>query len=100
MGAYRTSNATPACAALLHEALSFPNVYFPMQLSRDGSYFAFTEQNSSFIPVRMGVSTTSSPGSSRTVGGGNALWELPDTTRALPIQGDVCQAYSYGVLGP
>jgi len=97
MGAYRTSNATPAGAVRLHEALGFPNVYWPMQLSRDGSYFAFTEQNSSFIPVRMGVSTTSSPGSSRTVGGGNGLWEMAGYNgMRADSQAMLVSAYGYG----
>jgi len=97
MGAYGTSNANPAGAALLHEALSFPNVYFPMQLSRDGGYFAFTEQNSSFIPVRMGVSTTSSPGSSRTVGGANGLWEMAGYNgMRADSQAMLISAYGYG----
>jgi len=97
MGAYKTSNANPAGAVLLHEALSFPNVYFPMQTSRDGSYFAFTEQNSSFMPVRMGVTTTSSPGSSRTVGGVNALWELAGYNgMRFDSQAMLVSSYGYG----
>ena len=99
MGAYKTSNANPAGAVLLHEALSFPNVYFPMASSRDGSYFAFTEQNSSFVPVRMGVSTTSSPGSSRTVGGVNALWELAGN-RGMRFDSQAMLVSAYGYGGP
>ena len=67
------------------------------QSSRDGSYFAFTELNSSFVPVRMGVSTTSSPGSSRTVGGGNTLWELAGYNgMRFDSQAMLVSSYGYG----
>jgi VCBS repeat-containing protein len=69
MGAFLTTSAAPAGQTMLHEPLTEPNVYFPAELSRDGNYFLFTETSATFIGVRLGIARTSSPGTSRTVGG-------------------------------
>jgi len=68
MGAFVTGLSPPASEVLLTEPLASPNVYFPLMMSPDGSWFMFTEQNSTFMPQRMAIAHTASPGSSATIG--------------------------------
>jgi hypothetical protein len=68
MGAYVNGLSPVVAEALLHEPLTNPNVYFPLQMSPDGNWFLFSEQDSLFTPTRMAFSRTDNPGSSTTIG--------------------------------